>query len=82
MGIFCIFDTKFLVPYTALKILTNSKLAMFWFGKKVESFFTKVQKYFPKKEITLTPSSKKTFNIHDGQYLSPKNCYSRNRINR
>jgi hypothetical protein len=22
---------------------------MFWFGKKVESFFIKVQKYFPKK---------------------------------
>jgi hypothetical protein len=24
---------------------------MFWFGKKVESFFIKVQKYFPKKRI-------------------------------
>jgi hypothetical protein len=24
---------------------------MFCFGKKVESFFTKVQKYFPKKRI-------------------------------
>jgi hypothetical protein len=56
MGIFCIFDTKFLVFYTALKILTNSKLAMFWFGKKVESFFTKVQKYFPKiRNCSLTP---------------------------
>ena len=48
MGIFCIFDTKFLVSCTALKILTNSESAMFWFGKKVESFFTKVQKSFPK----------------------------------
>jgi hypothetical protein len=56
MGIFCIFDTKFLVSYTTLKILTNSKLAMFWFGKKVESFFTKVQKYFPKiRNYSLTP---------------------------
>jgi len=47
MGNFCIFDTKFLIFCTSLKILTNFKSAMFWFGKKVESFFTKVPKSFP-----------------------------------
>jgi len=64
MRIFCIFDTKFSVSCTPLKILTNFESAMFWFGKKVESFFIKVQKYFPKKI-----NYSHTFFEEDGEYL-------------
>jgi hypothetical protein len=53
--------SAFLIPSLCflyfLEDINNFRMRHVLIWKKVESFFTKIQKYFPKREITLTRSS-------------------------